>query len=35
MMMLGMEYPRFRSPDVLTYIIEGEYFPADMCYVEE
>lgn len=35
MMMMGMEFPRFRKPDNDTCIIEGEYFPIDMCYIEE
>lgn len=35
MMMMGMQFPRFKKPDNKTYIIEGEYFPATMCIIED
>lgn len=35
MMMMGMEFPRFRKFDEDVCIIEGEYFPITMCYIED
>lgn len=35
LLMMGKTYPRFRKPDDKTYMIEGEYFPIEMCEVED
>lgn len=35
LLMMGRTYDRYRRPDDKTYMIEGEYFPQEMCEIED